>query len=285
MLTEPLSAALRGQGRLEESLALLDASASRFENEPDWIAERAITLGLLGRGEEGLALLSRASTAGDEASLHHARALLLLVSGRGPEGLAEVERALALDPATPSPLRLSGDYLSGRGDFGAATRAYERYLESRPKDAAVLLRLAAALARVEEIEEAVKAYRRLIEVNDESVQARNNLAILLEQQGKLDEALVVAQAAYARAEREPVVMDTLGWLYLHKGREQRAVALLSAARDLAPASVETRYHLAMAYRQVGRLSDARELCNELHRELEESHELYARVDDLATALR
>jgi len=279
-----LSAALRSQGRPEESLALLDESASRFENEPDWVAERAITLGLLGRGEEGLAVLSRASSAGDRASLHRARAFLLLASGRGPEGLAEVERALTLDPAIPTPLRLSGDYLSGRGDFGAATRAYERYLELRPADAEVLFRLGVARSRTGDAAGAIAAYRRAVALDEEAVAPRNNLALMLEREGRLEEALAQAQAAYARDESNAVVMDTLGWLYLRAGRLDRAVALLEKARHNAPEAAHPRYHLALAYRESGRTGEARELLNELHESLDAGHELRARVDEAIASL-
>jgi tetratricopeptide (TPR) repeat protein len=279
-----LSVALRSQGRPEESLALLDGSASRFENEPDWVAERAITLGLLGRGEEGLAILSQAFSAGDRASLHRARAFLLLASGRGPEGLAEVERALTLDPANPTSLRLSGDYLSGRGDFGAATRAYERYLELRPADAEVLFRLGVARSRSGDAAGAIAAYRRAVALDEEAVAPRNNLALMLEQEGRLEEALAQAQAAFARAESDAVVMDTLGWLYLRAGRVDRAVALLEKARHNAPEAVHPRYHLALAYRESGRTEEARELLNELHESLETGHELRARVDEAVASI-
>jgi tetratricopeptide (TPR) repeat protein len=282
--TVALSEVLRSQGRPEESLALLDEAAARFESEPDWTAERAIVLGFLGRGDEGLAVLARASAEGDHASLHRARAFLLLTSGKGSEGLAEVERALALDPANPIPLRLSGDYLSSRGDFAAAARAYERYLELRPGDAEVAFRLGVARGRSGDATGAIAAYRQAVVSDAQAVAPRNNLALMLEEQGQLEEALAVAQAAFARAESNAVVMDTLGWLYLRAGRVDRAVALLEKARRNAPEAAHPRYHLALAYRESGRTGEARELLNELHESLETGHELRARVDEAAASL-
>jgi tetratricopeptide (TPR) repeat protein len=282
--TVALSEVLRSQGRPEESLTLLDEAAARFEGEPDWTAERAIVLGLLGRGDEGLAVLARASAEGDRASLHRARAFLFLTSGKGSEGLAEVERALALDPADPIPLRLSGDYLSSRGDFAAAARAYERYLELRPGDAEVAFRLGVARGRSGDATGAMAAYRQAVVSDAQAVAPRNNLALMLEEQGQLEEALAVAQAAFARAESNAVVMDTLGWLYLRAGRVDRAVALLEKARRNAPEAAHPRYHLALAYRESGRTGEARELLNELHESLEPGHELHARVDEAAASL-
>ena len=76
---------------------MLDQAAEQFEGEPELTAERAIVLGTLGRGDEGLATLARVSADDDHASLVRARALLLLRSGKGSQGLAEVERAVDHD--------------------------------------------------------------------------------------------------------------------------------------------------------------------------------------------
>ncbi len=280
-----LSVALRTQGRPEEALAVLDEASARFESEPDVLAERAVVLGLLGRGEEGLVLLERAFAADEEyASLHRARAFLLLSSGRGTQGLAEADRALELDRAEPAPLRMSGDYLSSRGEFAAAAQAYERFLELRPRDADVLFRLGVALAQVGDAQGAIETYRKAIAMDERAAPPRNNLALMLEQEGRLEEALAVAQAAYGRAESDAQVMDTLGWLYLRTGLVARAVVLLEKARSLAPEAADTRYHLAIAYREAGRAGEARELLSELHENLDAGHELRARVGEALASL-
>jgi tetratricopeptide (TPR) repeat protein len=131
---------------------------------------------------------------------------------------------------------------------------------------------------------AIAAYRQAVVLDAEAVAPRNNLALMLEEQGQLEEALAVAQAAFARAESNAVVMDTLGWLYLRAGRVDRAVALLEKARRNAPEAAHPRYHLALAYRESGRTVEARELLNELHESLEPDHELRARVDAAAASL-
>ena len=79
------------------------------------------------------------------------------------------------------------------------------------------------------------------------------------------------------SDANPPVMDTLGWLYLRKGSAARAVAILERATALEPVDVETRYHLALAYREAGRSDEAQELLSALYAELDSSHELYGRV--------
>ena len=96
--------------------------------------------------------------------------------------------------------------------------------------------------------------------------------------------MAAAQAAYARAESEPMVMDTLGWLYLRKGIPDRAVALLENAHALDPTNTEIRYHLALAYRGADRIDEARELLSELREQTPTTHELYARIGEALAAL-
>jgi tetratricopeptide (TPR) repeat protein len=281
-----LSTALRRQGRPADALTELDAVADRFDSQPSFLAERAIVLQLLGRDAEALGDVERAIAAGvRDGSLERAHAYLLFMAGRSEEAAQAVELALQLLPEDPTPLQMLGDYLSMQRDFAAAARAYERYLKRRPGDPAVFSRLGDAFARQDQRAAAIDAYREAIRLDDVSLHARNNLAQMLQLEGRIDEALEAAQAAYARAEDQPIVMDTLGWLFVAKGRPERAVALLSKAQRLAPESLETRYHLAVGLREAGQLAEARELLNELQASLEPEHELYAKVEEAAASLR
>ena len=281
-----LSASLRQQGKLEQALAEIEAATPEIDSDGRILAERAILLGELGRAGEGLALVERALADGARsAALQRALAFLLFDANRASEAREALEESIRQAPHDPSPLRMLGDHHARHGDFAGARRAYERYLDIRPSDAEVQFRLAAALTRLDEADAAIERYRASIALDDASVKARNNLALLLSEQGRLDEALQAAQAAYARAENEPVVMDTLAVLYLKKGRGERAIALLRAALDQEPTSVETRYHLAMAYDAVGREADARTLVDQLLADVDEGHALHARIDEFASALR
>ncbi len=55
------------------------------------------------------------------------------------------------------------------------------------------------------------------------------------------------------------MLDTLGWLYLRKGLLDRSVSLLEEAHGAAPHMPETQLHLALAYREAGRIDQARTL--------------------------
>ena len=145
-----------------------------------------------------------------------------------------------------------------------------------------------ALERCGRDAEAKDAYRRAIEIDEAAVGPRNNLALVLARGGETQAALEMAQSAYARAETDPVVMDTLASLYLESGLAARAAALLEKARrsDSESAdSAEIAYHLALAYRDSGRQREARTLLADLDAELEPDHALRGPLDDALKSLR
>ena len=53
--------------------------------------------------------------------------------------------------------------------------------------------------------------------------------------------------------------DTLGALYLRKGLVDRAVSLLEEAHAAVPELPDARLHLGLAYREAGRVDEARPL--------------------------
>jgi tetratricopeptide (TPR) repeat protein len=280
-----LSLTLRRQGRAAEALTILDEVAAERANDPDLIAERAVVLGQLGRVPEAFAELDRADAeAPTTRAVRHARIYLLFASGRSDEALAEAKRAAEVDVADPVPHRMTADYLASQGRFSEAIEPYRRAL-ARASDADVAFRLGVALERSERDAEAIDAYRRAIAIDEKAPGPRNNLALTLARNGDTREALEMAQSAYARAETNPVVMDTLGFLYLESGLAPRAAVLLEKARRSDSSSSEIAYHLALAYRETQRPAEARALLTDLDARLAPEHALRGPVEAALASLR
>jgi tetratricopeptide (TPR) repeat protein len=279
-----LSMVLRRQGRAEDALAVLDEAEDDTASRADLVAERAVVLGQLGRVGEGLALLEReVGDASTTRSQRHARVYLLFAAGREEDALVEAERAADLDHTDPAPDRMTADYLASHGRFGESIPAYRRALQ-RVDDGSLAFRLAVALERAGHDDDAIDAYRRSIDLDENAVGPRNNLALLLARGGRTREALEMAQSAYARAGTDPVVMDTLATLYLEVERAPRAVALLEKARATDGESAEIAFHLALAYRQAQRPEDARVLLHDLDARLGPHHELRDSVNEALVSL-
>ncbi len=277
-----LSVALRQQGRADEALQVLDDAGEEQARHSALVAERATLLGVMGRHAEALALLDRSE--GDVLELRHARIYLLFASGRPDDALEAATQAAQSDPRDPVPHRMRADYLSSRGRFAEAVEPYRRAIALEPGSADLHLRLAIALERAGRERESIDAYRRVIELDVNAVGARNNLALLLARAGELREAVRVAQAAWARAEADPIVMDTLAALYLEAGLAPRAAGMLEKARGIAPESADVAIHLALAYRDTDRPEQARRLLVELSPRAEDDAPLRERIEDVLASL-
>ncbi len=75
----------------------------------------------------------------------------------------------------------------------------------------------------------------------------NNLSYLLAQEGKeLDESLRLAQRALQLLPNHPVVLDTLGFVYIKKGMAPAALQILGSLAQQPDATATVLHHLAMA---------------------------------------
>ncbi|MCS6949980.1 MAG: tetratricopeptide repeat protein [Armatimonadota bacterium] len=196
----------------------------------------------------------------------------------------------------PAPLRQAEQYLS-RGDLAAARQTVDTYLQQSPTFRSYLLVLALwsdheqyalsaeyaqralndsrlrlnsleeaqlwqiradSLGYLRRYEEAARCYEEVLQRTPANPVALNNYAYLLaEANTRLDEAEAMANRALAAEPKNPIYLDTLGWIYFRQGRYQQAVQLLEQAVQDAPQEPELRYHLGMAYWMRGRLPEAR----------------------------
>ncbi len=260
-----LAFALRAQGRLEDAEAVLDrASATRPDPSAPLRVERALLWAARGQPDAGIALLQETLAAGVETpGLQAALAGLLFATGNAEGGSRAAERALELDPEDPAPLALRARFLAATGRPAESLRDCDRYLERRPDDASIVFVRGAVLAELGRVDEAEAVYERAIELDERNFAARNNLALLRERRGDLTGALEAAQQAYALAESDPQVVDTLGWLYLQRGLTERSIALLERAHAANPDLASAQLHLALAYREAERDGDALRLLESL----------------------
>jgi tetratricopeptide (TPR) repeat protein len=258
-----LARALRAKGEHEAALEQLAEAGERFGRTPELDAERALTLGAGDRLEQAVAVAREAlRTSPDSPELHLALAALLFQLSRADEGAHAVDRALELDPGEPVPLKIRAEFRASTGRLDGARKDCERYLMLRPDDPTVHFTLGVVHAKSGRTDQAIASYRRAAELDGTAFAPRNNLAALLAERD-LDDALAVAQEAYAIAPDDTRVLDTLGWLYLQKGLVERAISLLEEAHAGAPERPDPHLHLALAYRAAGRTEEARRLLSNL----------------------
>lgn len=279
-----LAKALRTQGRTDEALAALD-QARQIEASPELTAERAMTLGLGGRPDEGIRVARTAlEETPDSAPLQAALAALLFAKGAADEGAAATDRAFALAPDDPQPLRVRCEFRASVSDWSGAREDCTRYLAARPDDPGARFMMGVVLGSIGDTAGAKAAYRRAAALDERDPRPRNNLAELLAQEGDLDGALAAAQDAYRLDEKSPYVKDTLGTLYWRKGLDERAVALLEEAHAALPHVPEVTLHLALACRDAGRIDRARRLLTDVKQDQQASVPTRGQADSALRSL-
>jgi len=267
-----LAFALRVNGADEEALGVLEAaraSSRTLAGSPDaeLIAEEGhLRLGQ-GRSEEAARLFRRAILLEPaEPRFLVAAASLEYARGEFAAGRELIERALRLDPQNVEPLLFRARASLRSGDPDEALVDLQRASRIQPGDTRVPFLAGLAHEARGDRETARDAYAQAIAASSGNFAARNNLAMLLAEAGRLDEALVQAQAAYGLADHHPEVVDTLAGLYLEKGYARRAAGLYRRALA-AGAGPRTKRNLVEAERAAGREEVARALAAELAEEI------------------
>ncbi|MDF1505358.1 tetratricopeptide repeat protein [Roseisolibacter sp. H3M3-2] len=126
------------------------------------------------------------------------------------------------------------DYLSEalalerQGDYDAALTSYRLALRDRPNDQRVLQNMAIAYSRLGQLEEAIRCYRRALELDPGLGGAHYGLAFLLLKRGENEGAAEHLEAFLARPPHSP---DAERWV---RHARQTLEAMRNPAGDGAP---------------------------------------------------
>jgi len=134
-------------------------------------------------------------------------------------------------------------------------------LERAPKNLPAMNTLAVLLQMTERIEESAELYQQILQLQPDNVIVMNNLAwIMCEEQGKLKEALELAQAGLQIAPNYVDLIDTRGVIYHKIGEFDKAIEDFNTAIKLYssqnPAAVASRFHLGRSLAAQGQSNKA-----------------------------
>ena len=146
-----------------------------------------------------------------------------------------------------------------RGDRAdAAMDMYRQAVAASPEAALPHLRIGLLHWKEGRAAEAISTYRHALELAPDSIEATNNLAmLLLDANGDRQEALALARRAAEAAPNSMSILDTLGWALCQDGQYDQAVGLLVRTTKGQPDNPTPFYHLAVALRGAGKLAEAR----------------------------
>ena len=214
----------------------------------------------LGKREEAYDYLGRFRATHPEVP----RANLLLAAlhaadGNGSHAIELLKNAIEIDPTLISSYEQLGKLYAEANNNEQALATFEQGLLQSPEALNLVLLKAQVLESTGKFAAARNVYERALRLNSDSTVARNNLAVLLSEHDGGDDALqraLTLMRPYA-GESEPVLLDTLGWIYHKLGEPEQAVFYLQKAIDYGGNDPLMHFHLGMARAGVGATAQAR----------------------------
>jgi tetratricopeptide (TPR) repeat protein len=168
--------------------------------------------------------------------------------------LVIVRAGLVAVPAQESPAAaafLEGAAAQQRGDLERAVEAYRRAIEIEPRFAEAHANLGAVLARLGRYEEAVASDERALAINAKLTAARLNLGLAHYRAGALSAAVAAFQAVHAAEPSLLQARQLLGLVLVELGRDADAIPHLEASVQAAPDEPAVLFALGRAYSRLG----------------------------------
>jgi len=175
----------------------------------------------------------------------------------GVRKIALLEKALTHEPDnTRLTEKLIEAYKSGK-KWSQAAAALEKTAEKRP-DLKVLNDLLEIYENLSNREGIISVAKRLIPLNPDDAALKIRLADLLEEAGKLGEAITAYEAALKNMDKEErvPVYKTLGYLYMRTDQPEKAITCYLNALEGDQKDVNLYYNLADLYERSGQQAKA-----------------------------
>jgi len=174
--------------------------------------------------------------------------------------LAERADALLLEKIVESDdiplLSQMGDQLLQRGDFTNAMRMFRRTVELDDENELNHFNLGLAMARLGQTNDAITSFRTALEIYPDFAEAHNSLGLQLSALGDLDEAKKHYEAAIEIQPDFPTALNNLGTIHARQGRYAEAVRSFEQALVLDTNYVSARFNLANALLHTGHTNEA-----------------------------
>ncbi len=149
-----------------------------------------------------------------------------------------------------------GTSLLDRNDLDDAMVAFRRALQINPRSPKAYYNLGKALSRVGRMEEAGKRYVEAVQADPTLAEAHSDLGNMLAKGGRVEEAIACYQEAIRVKPRYAPAHYNLGAVFLKLGKIGEAVDALRHATRLSPDTPRVHFALGQALVEQGRITEA-----------------------------
>jgi tetratricopeptide (TPR) repeat protein len=167
--------------------------------------------------------------------------------------------AVSVDPGFATGYRMLAALYVRQRRLDEARAEYEAIATRDPSNVMAVTMAGLLLEQQGKRDEAIKAFERAVTGAEHSPVAANNLAFMYADRGtNLDVALQLAMSAKQRMPDDPSIDDTIGWIYYKKDLPELAVKPLESALKQLPNNAELLVHLGLTYAKLGDKEKARQ---------------------------
>jgi len=175
-----------------------------------------------------------------------------------PAAEQKLRAAIDVEPSNMRAYDLLGRIYIDQHKLPEARQEFQKIVDKQPKAVGPNTVIGMLYHTENQVGEAEKAYRRALDGDPSAPVAANNLAYIYAERGEnLEEALTLAKAAAARLPDEPLVIDTVGWVYYKKQLSALAIPEFQKCVDKDPQNPTYLFHLGLAQAQAGDAPKAR----------------------------
>ncbi|MCX7089522.1 MAG: tetratricopeptide repeat protein [Methylococcales bacterium] len=146
-----------------------------------------------------------------------------------------------------------------QNQFDQALKVYQQGLVALPQNVNLMQAVAMLYEKTAKPDAAIETYTAILKIKPDNKAAMNNLAAITAETTtdpkRLSDVLTIVKSF--KDYKDPVFLDTFGWLSYLNGQLDDAVSALEKVVKLEPDFPEFSYHLAMAYAAKGRNEEAK----------------------------
>jgi len=154
-------------------------------------------------------------------------------------------------------LGLAATYVS-ENNYDKAEKVLQSALSEVDDKVSVYIQLASLYERQMKFDEAMNAYKDILEIKETNLVAKNNYASLLLDHGDADDFVKALSLVNGLENvQSPAFKDTIAWGYAKTGDYTKAVEMLSSVVKTSPGVAVFRYHLGYALYYMGDKSAAK----------------------------
>ncbi len=244
--------------QIKEALAVLDKAIKIDPTYRDAYLLAGAIMANLGRDREAVGYLRTAvklDPAKEDAVLELVNSLLRLYEYE--ESVNVLKELIRLKPDSAAGYYYLGKTYSQMKLFREALGYYKQALELRPDFFQAAVDQAVSLEALGEFDQAIAAYRKLVDETENRAPILNHLVQLLIQQRRYEDALFYLHKLSAMGLDSAEVQRKIGLIDLELGRYDEAIAVFTAMLNREPDNHQLRFYLASAFEDKGALDQAK----------------------------